>query len=722
MSHVRRLGCLAALAVLLGAAHANAGPDDDDGAGGGGRTWKRLRDRYGAVVAARLVESSEVEERARGLERAASVAAPLAGEACAKDPRPPQCDEAKRAFDVLVEAAKPSGAVHGDARIAIIAARALAPFCAQAPAVEALGALLDLPAPAPGPDRGAGDALLQAGLARQLAAMALATCGTKRATDQLVFTARKQGIGQLAAVDALAATGQAVWSPSSPPPSSPLVVRAMVESGDLRALDALRACARAGEPGLRAACMVALGELGDGRVAELAMAGLGERDARLRTAAAEALVLVDASPRFRAVEALVSDDVTAAAGIRLAHRAQDAGVVKALAQRAQGADLGMRRAVVAALGRGTATEAVQALAALAADRSLEAEVFHAIARSPSDAALPALVRAIEPCPPQRATKDCAAIRGARRRLVARAYVVRALSRGERSGELDDLLAELARAADARDRAVGVAARVALGQASVAAALADSDPSVRRAAAVAAGADPGARAAMLERFAIETDPRTRIVLAGALLGGDPGFLPTLELVLRAESGEPDAGIAAETVAARGDELLAEKVDRWLASPLPVLRAHVARGLGRSKDRRALGKLLAAYEFETEPTVRRAILEAIAERGDVTAPLARMMLARAARLDPDAVARGAARRALAGLPARAPHVVREVAWLRVVAPYAGDVPPLSAALVRSDGLAQPIAFDDDGFAIVPGIPPGPTQLVFAPAVPSPRRSEP
>ena len=255
------------------------------------------------------------------------------------------------------------------------------------------------------------------------------------------------------------------------------------------------------------------------------------------------------------------------------------------------------------------------------------------------------------------------------------------------------------------------------------ALADEDAAVRRAAAVAAGALGGAgRDAMLDRLAVEKDPRTRTVLAGALLGGDAGSLPTLELVVRAESGEPDAPIAAEVVAARGDELLSEKVDRWLASPLPVLRAHVARGLGRSKDRRALGKLVAAYEFETDPVVRRAILEAVAERGDATAPLVRQTLVRAARLDPDATARGAAARALAGLPARAPTLVHEVAWLRVLAPQATAVPALSAALLRSDGLAQPIAFDDDGFAIVPGVPPGPTHVVFAPAVPTAPRSMP
>jgi hypothetical protein len=37
-----------------------------------------------------------------------------------------------------------------------------------------------------------------------------------------------------------------------------------------------------------------------------------------------------------------------------------------------------------------------------------------------------------------------------------------------------------------------------------------------------------------------------------------------------------------------------------------------------------------------------------------------------------------------------------------------------LIRADGLAVPIAFDDDGYALVP-VPPGDAQLVLAPRIP-------
>jgi hypothetical protein len=38
------------------------------------------------------------------------------------------------------------------------------------------------------------------------------------------------------------------------------------------------------------------------------------------------------------------------------------------------------------------------------------------------------------------------------------------------------------------------------------------------------------------------------------------------------------------------------------------------------------------------------------------------------------------------------------------------------VRSDGLAVPLVFDEDGFAIVAGVPPGDARLVLAPRLPS------
>jgi hypothetical protein len=121
------------------------------------------------------------------------------------------------------------------------------------------------------------------------------------------------------------------------------------------------------------------------------------------------------------------------------------------------------------------------------------------------------------------------------------------------------------------------------------------------------------------------------------------------------------------------------------------------------------------------VRRALVAALAERiADATAPSRKTTLTEAARLDPDAQVRFIASRALEGRVAELRSApVPEIAWMRLTeasgkAPPAGGEPFL-AALVRSDGLAVPFAFDDDGYAHIPGVPPGEARVIFTPRVP-------
>ena len=56
--------------------------------------------------------------------------------------------------------------------------------------------------------------------------------------------------------------------------------------------------------------------------------------------------------------------------------------------------------------------------------------------------------------------------------------------------------------------------------------------------------------------------------------------------------------------------------------------------------------------------------------------------------------------------------------------GTKPPrdLLATYVRADGVAVPIVFDDDGYALVLGIPAGTGRLILAPRVPSYEASAP
>lgn len=118
------------------------------------------------------------------------------------------------------------------------------------------------------------------------------------------------------------------------------------------------------------------------------------------------------------------------------------------------------------------------------------------------------------------------------------------------------------------------------------------------------------------------------------------------------------------------------------------------------------------------MRRTIVAALSTRtGDASAPARRETLELAARLDPDRGARWMASRALANATTARRALIREVAWLRLTPAQGATLPlDMTAALVQSDGVALPIAFDEDGYALVPGVPPGDARLRLAPRPPS------
>jgi hypothetical protein len=41
---------------------------------------------------------------------------------------------------------------------------------------------------------------------------------------------------------------------------------------------------------------------------------------------------------------------------------------------------------------------------------------------------------------------------------------------------------------------------------------------------------------------------------------------------------------------------------------------------------------------------------------------------------------------------------------------------ATVVGADGLARPVVFDEEGYALVPGLPPGEARVRLAPALPA------
>lgn len=660
---------------------------------------KALRRHTGTEVVARLVQSADAGERLRGIERAASIGSP-------------------EAIAVLVDALERAPHIRADARAMLTMARALSRLAHHERARAGLLVIVGSSgpeargrSPAPRGSAAAEDSAERAELARGTAALALARSGDDRALESLYAKARAGGNGQAAALLALRAHPPRepgfFGTANAPVPAS--VIRLIADLGDLRALDVLHVTARSTDAQVKAAALLALAELGDHRAAALARAALHAPDVRLRAAGAEALVVLGAPDRGEAVAALLSDDATAAVGLALAERAPSPALTAPVAARAlQRGRAEERAAAIRALGRSPDPAAAQALARaeLIGDGELSYLALSALARSPAPNAGALIVEQLA---------------GRARSLAARAYVVRALTRGERLTTGDEALAALARSRDARERALGAFARVALEGASAAELWSDPDAGVRRAAAMGTLARQPSREsarALLGRVADEPDEATRQILSAGLLGGDPdATVKTSTLVELVESGGGGAPLAAFALARRADERSAARIAQLLRSSDALVRAHAARGLARAELPDATGRLANAYASEAELEVRRAIVTALAARGeDASVPARRKTLEIAADVDPDPVVRAAARRGLAGRSPMIEAAEREVAWIRVA--HGGSeatAEPFSGAVLRSDGVAVPFAFDDEGHALVP-LPPGPSRVVLAPRLPT------
>jgi HEAT repeat protein len=567
-----------------------------------------------------------------------------------------------------------------------------------------------------------GDRDARLALAREEAAFALASSPDPRAVDAVLRVVRDPGPGQAAAAEALVAFPPERVAAMATGPLSPALLHLAAAMGDLRALDAAHAALHATDPSTRVAALTAVSEMGDGASIAEAHAMASDPDARVRAAAASALVRLGAPERHRAVEDLILDDETSIEGIRLAAIDSDAGVVKALAAKVMAAETrDVRRLGVAALGRSESGDAVRALAEFVKDPLLEGDAAAALARSPSPGAQSALGSLL---------RDPLT-----RRLGARAFVLRAFTRGDDEPGGAATLAGMARSPDARDRVVGLGGLVLLGKIDADAALRDPDAGVRQAVAVAAMADGrlATRQSLLRASRRELDPvARRVEMAGLLDGDDAALVTTVTLAQRAVQGEADGPLATMALAARADPSYREEVDALLASSDPILRSHAARGMGDSQEATATGRLARAYALELDPTVRRAIVRALARRRrDANAPARRIVLTRAARVDPDPEVREAALQALSGLspPTTHPEAPRELAWMRLASSIGDDhsrrgrVPaspaaaraPLAGILLRADGVAVPVAFDADGYALVP-IPPGEARLLLEPHVPA------
>lgn len=665
-----------------------------------------LRERVGIDFVTRLLRSPDPDERLRAIERAGSLGT----------------KEGAFFLASLAESGSSLGVARTDPRAFLALARALGRYDDER-ARTGLLALLGVASKdagvdrLPSPPRGnephdASEQLTRLG--RATAAIALACSGSERATNDLLNVARGSGPARDAAMIGLlrcpAASTEAFVTPGGG--ATPAFVEFLARTGDLRALPALLASAGSEALASRAAALVALGQLGDQRAVPLARAALRSPDARSRVAAAEALVLLDAPDRVALIGALLNDDATVADGLRLAQSVSDASLTPLLVKRTSSAEPAVRSAAVQALGRSKDDAAARALTSKEVQSVGVHDCLLALARSPAPRASEVLL---------------AEMRGPQRRLAVRAYVVRALVRGQTSSAAGDVVRAMDRAGDPADRAVAAFARVALGSASVEHYLSDRDPAVRRGASmgVLARLDRSSLEAMARGLERETDAATRQVLSLALLDVRASDrVPTSELLQRADAGEADAPLAVLALSRRADRSLVEKVERYLASPDPIIRSHAARGLAEAPLDDASGRLARAYAHEVEPDVRRAIVASLVRRTiDRGAPAREQTLQLAANLDPDARVSAMGRRALAAgqrpridVAAPAPEG-REAALMRLMQP-SGRPPSaiMTGAVLRSDGLAVPVAFDADGYAVVTGLSSGDARLVLAPRVSS------
>lgn len=646
-----------------------------------------LRARFGVEMVKRLLEASDSASRLRGIARAADVGSPEAVQ--------------------LLTARTERAVWKSDPHEALALARALAPF-ADKPAVrDALESILKSTVSsmrAGSSVNDGGDPAARFELARETAALALVRSGDPKKLGLLVKLAGSD-------TPAADASKNALVSVHLPPSfvldtqalTTPAAIELAAAIGDVRVEPTLRNATHASSSAVRASAVDALAELGDPTTIAVAKEALGDRSPHVRVAGARALARANAPERFKAIVALLDDDATLDAGIALAAATADADVVKALARRlATAPSIDTKKAVIAALGRQDSVDALRVLATFAKTPELSFDVAHALAVSPNEGAM----RVVEKMIADPATS----------RLGVRAYVARRRATEEGSDTGDAAIESLRASKDGGARALGSYATLLLGKGDPEAMLGDRDARVRRAVAMALGDDRRAkeRHLLAERLAKEPDEAVRTLSAVAFL--DPtsrSHVPTLALEDRARSVGGDAPLSILARAARKAEAPDDFVAEELASPDPLLRAHAARGLAESAAPDATGLLASAYAEETDVDARRAIVLAIAAASPRDSVSRTTTLKLAATLDPDPVIRGRAVRALAGVPVSATPEVTETGWLKVETADGSKAPAVMlGAVARADGIAVPIVFDDDGIALVPGLPPGPARLVLAP----------
>jgi hypothetical protein len=629
--------------------------------------------RFSVTRIARWLGSENAGERLRGIERLGEVGTPAA--------------LARLTGYAFERRAQLAG------REWLTLARTLAPHAADPKAELVLAMLLNQsPSNSTGPEEAA---LLE--LARGTAGLALADDGGRAAQLVLGRALRAVGAPAAAAADALVAHPPASVAGLLEAPGEPSVELAELLGAlaDQRAFHALRDWVRGGTNEVRAASAIALTRLGDMETVPLAAQWLPQGSPELRRAGLEILSLAHDARAEPALRALVAEAVAGEAEQRrlleFPSAALSAEVLGSLDRDVSG---GAWRWTL--LGRIGGEAAAQRLARGLADPESALAAAHALSRLPGPEARAALEAALQ---------GDAVLPLAVRVAAARAEL------GERFRGLAARSDAWLDSQDPRQRAAAAWARSIEGGAAALAELESGDEvrvlaaasnalcfhpvTIDGAARLLSGAAPG---------------RVRTALAVALLSPRGRRAVPSELLwsLVAEAGAARP-LALRALAARSDPGIWAAVESYLDHPDPLLREHVARGLGESERASAVGYLARRYAFETDETVRRALVMAL---GAHDGRAASGWLDRAARLDPSPRVRSAARLALGGVPLADAARGDEFLWtelraasaaaVQAPAPALAEKPDAAALLSVAPGLAMPVFADPSGLLVVSGLP--------------------
>jgi HEAT repeat protein len=582
-------------------------------------------------------------------------------------------------------------------------ARALGPHAADAKVLLVLAMFLNQsPSKAAGPEEAALSELW-----RGAAALSLAARGGEAALLALGRALRTTGTTAALAADALLAHPPQVLAPLLDAPGEPTatLARLLGELGDQRAFHSLRGWVRGSSPEVRAAAAVALTRLGHFETVPLGALWLREGATELRRAGLEILLLAQ-DPRADAqLRAWVESPGINAdeRDLLLAYPSPTfASALVASVERGE-ADGGWRWALLGRVGGPAA--AAQLVKGLEDEGSAFAAA-HALSRFSGHEVQAPLALALKAGVAPAFSLRIAALRG--------------VSLEEDYPGLDERYRALARSELPQERAAAAWAHSLAGSRAALEELESGDPLRVAAAAnhVLWFDEDVCEAALRAASRAEPGPG-RTALAGCLRWPRArGVVPSdwlWSLVAEAGVARP---IALRALAERNDPGLWAALTSYLDHSDPMVRQHVARGLGESGRPSAVGYLVRRFAYETDEGVRRAIVAAL---GEQSGRAAGRWLEIAARLDPSARVRAAARLASRGVSLADPGRGSEVLWARLVAgagqaapgaagaapAESGAAPPsaspgLPALVSVAPGLAIPVFADPAGLLVISGLP--------------------